>query len=64
LLVGQPPATQAEILRINTDARPRALQIALMVPLIASLLGLAVSFKMVRLPVIQPSAALEGLVGG
>ncbi len=64
LLVGQPPATQAEILRINTDARPRALQIALLVPLIASLLGLAVSFKMVRLPVIQPSAALEGLVGG
>jgi hypothetical protein len=36
----------------------------LLVPLIASLLGLAVSFKMVRLPVIQPSAALEGLVGG
>jgi len=64
LLVGQPPATQEEILRINTDARPRALQIALLVPLIASLLGLAVSFKMVRLPVIQPSAALEGLVGG
>ena len=33
LLAGQPPAVQAEIIRINTDARPRALQIALLVPI-------------------------------
>ena len=40
LLAGQPPDVQAEILHINTDARPIALQIALLVPLIAALLGL------------------------
>ena len=40
LLVGKPPAAKAEILRINEKARPRALQIALLVPLIASLIGL------------------------
>ena len=32
LLVDEPPATQAEIIRINTDARPLALQIALAHP--------------------------------
>ena len=64
LLVGQPEATQEEIIRINTDARPRALQIALLVPLIASVLGLLISFRMMRLPDIQPSASLEGMLGG
>ena len=39
-LAGQPPATQAEIIRINTDARPLALQIALLIPILAGLLGL------------------------
>jgi EmrB/QacA subfamily drug resistance transporter len=64
LLAGQPEATQAEIIRINTDARPRALQVALLVPFIASLLGLVISFRMMRLPEITPSAALEGVLGG
>lgn len=35
LLVGQPADVQAEIIRINTEARPFALQVALLVPLIA-----------------------------
>ena len=35
LLVGQPPDVQAEIIRINTEARPLALQVALLVPIIA-----------------------------
>ncbi len=35
LLAGQPPEIQAEIVRINTDARPIALQVALFVPLLA-----------------------------
>ena len=35
LLVGQPPDVQAEILHINTKARPIALQIALLIPFIA-----------------------------
>ena len=64
LLAGQPEATQEEIIRINTDARPRALQIALLVPLIAGILGLLLSFRMMRLPDIKPSASLEGVIGG
>ena len=56
-IANQPPETQDEILRINDDARPQALQIALLVPLLVSLLGLALSFRMVRLPDPAPSTA-------
>ncbi|RZL81140.1 MAG: MFS transporter [Rhodococcus sp. (in: high G+C Gram-positive bacteria)] len=48
LLVDQPPEIQDEIIRINTDARPLALQIALLVPILAGLLGLLNSFRMMR----------------
>jgi Na+/melibiose symporter-like transporter len=64
LLVGQPADVQAEIIHINTEARPRALQIALLVPLIAALLGLVNGFRMTRLPDPEPSAAAEGVLGG
>src|SRR5690606_238308 len=64
VLVGQPAAVQAEIVRINTEARPLALQVALLVPLLAGLLGLAVSFRMARQPDIEPSADLEGVAFG
>jgi EmrB/QacA subfamily drug resistance transporter len=64
LLEGQPPAVQDEIIRINTDARPRALQVALLVPLIAALIGIVLGFRMTRLPDPKPSAAAENLVGG
>ena len=64
VLAGQPQETQEEIIRINTDARPRALQVALLVPLIAGVVGLLLSFRMVRLPDIAPSASLEGVLGG
>jgi MFS family permease len=64
LLVGKPPAVQDEILRINTKARPKALQIALLIPLIAALLGLLNGFRMTRLPDPEPSAAAEGVLGG
>ena len=50
LLVTEPVPIQDEILRINTEARPLALQIALLVPLLAGLIGLVNSFRMVRLP--------------
>ncbi|MGW4016957.1 MFS transporter [Rhodococcus ruber] len=50
LLADQPPDVQHEIIRINTDARPLALQVALLVPLLAGLLGLFNSFRMNRLP--------------
>src|SRR5580765_4527757 len=64
LLDGQPPDVQAEILRINTEARPRALQIALLIPLFAALLGLLTAFRMTRLPDPKPSSAAEGVLGG
>ena len=50
LLVGQPPEIRDEIVRINTEARPLALQVALLVPLLAGLLGLLNSFRMSREP--------------
>jgi EmrB/QacA subfamily drug resistance transporter len=64
LLEGQTPAVQDEILRINEEARPVALQIALLVPLVASLLGLLAGFRMTRLPDPKPSAAAESLLVG
>ena len=62
LLAGQPADVQAEILRINTDARPIALQIALLIPLLAALLGLVNGFRMTRLPDPEPSSAAEGMM--
>jgi EmrB/QacA subfamily drug resistance transporter len=62
LLVGQPEPIQAEIIRINTDARPRALQFALLIPMAAALIGLATALRMRRLPDLEPSGALEGML--
>jgi MFS family permease len=64
LLVGQPEDVKAEILHINTKARPIALQIALLVPLLAGLLGLVNGFRMTRLPDPEPSSAAESILGG
>jgi hypothetical protein len=58
-LAGQPPVTQAEIIRINTDARPLALQVALLIPILAGLIGLFNSFRMVRLPDPKPSGSTD-----
>ena len=63
-LAGQPPEVQAEIVRINTEVRPRALQIALLVPLLAGIVGLINGFRMRRLPDPQPNAAIEGVALG
>ena len=52
-----------EIVRINTEARPISLQIALLVPLLAGLVGLVNSFRMMRLPDPEPSGS-EGVVLG
>jgi len=49
LLASQPKDVREEIVSINTDARPLALQVALLVPLFAGLIGLFNSFRMVRL---------------
>jgi hypothetical protein len=58
-LANQPAAARAEIIRINTDARPRALQVALLIPILAGLIGLLNSFRMARLPDPAPSSAAE-----
>ncbi len=63
-LAGQPPAIQDEILRINTETRPLALQVALLIPILASLLGLVISFRMMRLPDPVSSGAAEGFALG
>ena len=63
-LAGQPQNIQDEIIRINTEARPRALQIALLVPLIASLIGLVNAFRMMRLPEVKPSGAAGQVLAG
>ncbi|MFZ2015127.1 MAG: MFS transporter [Nocardioides sp.] len=58
-ITGQPAAVEAEVVRINNDARNLSLQIALLVPLLAGGLGFVNSLRMVRLPDIKPSAAAE-----
>lgn len=63
LLATQPPEIQDEIIRINTDSRPIALQVALLIPLLAALIGLFNSFRMMRLPDPAPSGS-EGMALG
>ena len=63
LLVGQPKDVQDEIIRINTESRPLALQVALLIPILAGLAGLGVSFRMRRQP--DPtSSSTEGMTLG
>jgi MFS family permease len=64
LLADEPPEIQDEIVRINTDARPIALQVALLIPILAGLLGLFNAFRMMRLPDPKPSSAVEGVALG
>ena len=59
LLADEPADVQEEILGINTDATNLALQVALLVPILAGLLGLFNSFRMMRLPDVKPSASAE-----
>ena len=63
LLVNQPPEIQDEIIRINTDARPSSLQVALLIPLLAGLIGLFNSFRMMRLPDPKSSGAESTTLG-
>jgi hypothetical protein len=60
LLAEEPEPVQDEVLRINTDATNRSLQVALLIPIIASLIGLFNSSRMMRLPEIEPRASVEG----
>ena len=63
LLADEPEDVQAEILHINKQARDRSLQVALLVPVLASLLGLLNGIRMRRLPDPEP-ASIEGVVLG
>ncbi|RHA43572.1 MFS transporter [Cellulomonas rhizosphaerae] len=64
VLAGQPQDVQDEIIRINTEVRPRALQLALLLPLLVGVAGLINGFRMRRLPDPQPNAAAEGAAFG
>ena len=61
LLAEQPEEIRDEIVRINTDARPLALQVALLIPILAGLLGLFNSFRMMRLPDPEPAGSGEAM---
>jgi EmrB/QacA subfamily drug resistance transporter len=64
LLADQPEDIQGEITRINTDARPIALQVALVVPILAGLVGIFNSFRMMRLPDPVSSSSVEEMALG
>ncbi|WP_160666134.1 MFS transporter [Pseudarthrobacter sp. ATCC 49987] len=64
LLASQPEEVRNEIIRINTEARPLALQIALLVPILAGGAGLFTAFRMMRLPDPKPSGTGEGAILG
>jgi len=64
LLAGQSAAVQTEILHINTEARHKALQVALLIPLAAGAIGLGNSLRMVKLPDPKPSPAAEAAMLG
>lgn len=63
-LEGQPEAVQAEVIHINNQARQTALQMALLVPVLAGLIGIINAFRMMKLPDLKPSAAAENLLAG
>jgi hypothetical protein len=64
LLADEPPEVADEIVRINTEARPLALQIALLIPIAAGVLGILNGLRMRRLPDPKASAGAEGSVLG
>lgn len=55
----QPTEIQTEVLRINNEARDRALQVALLIPVLAGVIGTVNAFRMMKLPDIKPSKAAE-----
>jgi EmrB/QacA subfamily drug resistance transporter len=64
LLADEPKDVREEILHINKEARDRSLQVALLVPVLASLLGLLNAFRMRRLPDPKPASSAEGVTLG
>jgi hypothetical protein len=62
-LATETPEVRAEVIRINTEARPIALQVALLVPLAAGLLGAGNALRMRRLPDPAPSDSDAPVLG-
>ncbi len=58
LLADESPEVSAEMIRINTEARHLALQVALLIPILAGIAGILNGFRMRRLP--DPVAAGSG----
>jgi Na+/melibiose symporter-like transporter len=63
-IAGETQAVQDEVLRINTDARHVALQVALLFTLVAALGGVGNAFRMRRLQDPAPSSAAEAVALG
>ena len=64
LLAEQPAPVREEILRVNSSARDLSLQVALLVSVFASLLGLLNAFRMKRVPKKPPSASITETTTG
>jgi MFS family permease len=64
LLADETEEVQDEVIAINTESRPIALQVALLIPLLAGVLGILNALRMRRLPDPKPSAAADGVLGG
>lgn len=61
IVADEPPPVQDAVAEINREARNRALQVALLIPLVAAVVGLIGGFRMVRLPDVEPAANAEGM---
>jgi MFS family permease len=61
ILAEEPAEVRAEVVRINAEARDRALQVALLVPIIAGAVGFVTALRMRRLPDPEPSSSVEGM---
>jgi hypothetical protein len=61
IVAAEPPAVQAAVVDINREARDRALQFALLVPLAAAAVGVVNAFRMTRLPDLEPAGNVEGM---
>jgi hypothetical protein len=61
-IVHQPQNIQTEVLAINQTATYRALQIALLIPLSAAIIGTWTAIRMDKLPDTQPSRAADSVI--
>ena len=64
LLADEPEDAAAEIIRINTEARHIALQVALFIPILAGVAGVVTGLRMRRLPDPVAAGSTEGTLLG